>query len=119
MNDQDESTNVSAMLQSLPTARPNGRVGGALEPAAILDDHLDHGGDRTGVLPHLVSARAQQRERVRREAALDADCVRQPLMVEPRRVDGLLRVHPEVDDVEKDLQHRGGNARAARPPSSM
>jgi hypothetical protein len=46
----------------------------------------------------LVSARRQDSQRVGRDAvALVCNEIRQPLVMEARRIDRLLRVHPEID----------------------
>ena len=62
---------------------------------------------------------ASERPCVRREPEhLVRDAIGQPLMMEARRVDRLLDVHPEVDDVQDRLQHGVDDRAAARAARS-
>ena len=69
-------------------------------PRRVLGERVAHLGQ------HPARVRAQ-RER------LDERRLRQPLLVDPRRVDGFLEIHPVVDRVEDHLQDDGDDAAAA------
>jgi len=56
---------------------------------------------------------------VRRKAALQANAIRFPLMVQTRLVHRLLHIHFPVDDVENDLQDAVDDARSAGAPTTM
>src|SRR5260370_3270869 len=56
----------------------------------------------------------EQSNRVRGKAALDIETVRLPLMVDTGKIDRVLQIHTEIDDVQHHLQDGGDDARSAR-----
>lgn len=52
--------------------------------------------------------------RVSAKAFLHPQLIRQPLMVETRRVGGFRDVHPEIDGIDHHLQYGGDDPTAAR-----
>ena len=77
---------------------------------------LDQLGRSPGrLLDELIAPVVQKPERVgRKRGGLILDLVRQPLMMDARRIDRFLRFHAVIDDVHHDFGHRGDDARAAR-----
>ena len=91
------------------------RIVGAVEPVAVARRAAERrraDDDADGVAPgppvaELVAHVGQDPARVRTERELlDERALGQPLLVEARRVDGLLEVHAVVDRVEDDVQRR-------------
>lgn len=72
----------------------------ALEPAVTEQDGLDTGDHRGLGFFNVVSILLEQGNGVRGNAALDVKSIRFPLMMDAGKVDGLLDVHAEIDDVE-------------------
>src|SRR6266849_1583041 len=86
-------------------------VGCALKPVAIPED-----GGRFALRADqldLVAARFEQRDGIRRKAALHPQLVGEPLMMEAGPVDCLLDVHPEVEHVDHYFEHRIDDGRTA------
>src|SRR4029077_4207466 len=62
----------------------------------------------------LVSPALEQHHSVRRKPLFHIHLVRQPLMMESRRVHGLLNVHTIVDHIHEDVGHGGNDSRTPR-----
>src|SRR5215472_6679314 len=93
------------------TGRATG-VAGPVEPAVRDLDQFD--GTPRPLLDELVAHPGQSGDRLGGQArALVEDLVGQPLVVEAPRLDGLLRRHAVIDDVQDRLEHRGDDPRTA------
>src|SRR2546430_10047879 len=95
------------------------RVGATLERAVLEPAHRAHAGARGREVGHVADDVAQSLETVADVALHSTPDLQQPGLVRvreerpreaardhPRRLDRGLAVHPEVDDVAHDLDHR-------------
>src|SRR6476620_8688724 len=76
------------------------RIGRAEPPAGLLLDHDPFRVTEITQFPKRVPARSQRALRVTRKSGrLTDQFIRQPLMVNPRRVDRLLDIHVVVNQI--------------------
>src|ERR1700674_2161464 len=85
----------------------------SLKPAAIDQNAFHASADYGFRFFDAVSGFLEQSNRVRRNAALDIEAVGLPLMVDAGKIDGVLQVHTEIDDVQHHLQDGSDDAGAA------
>src|SRR5215467_2497001 len=105
------------MTHSIPDRGAGGPAGirGAVEPAVGDPDQFDR--TPRSLLDELVTHAAELADRLRGQPrALVVDFVGEPLVMQARRIDRLLRRHSVIDDVEDSLEQRRYDSRAAWAP---
>src|SRR5712692_1391635 len=105
-----------ANSSSIPHRQPitPSRISRAQTHAGLLFNHDSFGIAEVTRLREFVSASKQNVLRVARQSIrFEHQLVRQPLMMDARRVDGLLNVHAVIDHVGDYDEHSVNNGRAS------